>query len=461
MSSENSRTPVRLLMLGCTSFAGFDSVAWEDQVVPNIPDYDLVIVSVPHITEEFLKSVKGDFLQDLRHALVRFLHSGGKMVALVSANFTVQRPSKYPEPISSNHWCPIAYTTREEAGKSIVRKQEMYSSYLNKMSEWSFYLSIPQAFLTRELIDFYGPTHKTMYNLKLEPYLENRYGRVLAGQFHVEVRRERKRSNQWGPTSSEYPKVPDDMTGTIVLLPLIDRISPEEALAEILQEEVGFSLASPEPDWALKIEMPLVPELVRQLETAQAIIVHEGKTVEQLKAQISAICSFRRLLYGTGSELETIVKRSLEQLGATVSPSKYSQEEYILEFDGQEFIMEVKGVAKSISLGHLRQLIDYLLKYQENTGKDYKGILFGNAWRNTPPEMRGTEDTPEFPDNVVKRAEQLGISLVSAKAFFDAFVRALKAPEVSNDLLAAITRSSGIAFPLGKRGLTSESNTTS
>ncbi len=447
MSSENSRTPLRLLMVGCTSFAGFDSVAWEDQEVPNIP---VVIVSVPHITEDFLKSVDNDFFRDVKMSLVRFLHSGGKMVVLVSTNLSVHRPSKYPEQVSSSDWCPITYATVEEAGKSIVRKQEMYSSYLNKMSEWSFYLAIPRGCLTSELTDFYGPTHKTSYKVPLEPYLENRYGRVLAGHFHVEVRRERERDGGYGGTWREYPESPDNKTGTVVLLPLINRISPEEALAEILQEEVGFSLTSPEPDWALRIEMPSVPELVHQVEAAQARIAEEADKVEMLNAQIAAIHSFRRLLYGTGPELEAIVKRTLERLGATVSPSKYAQEEYILEYDGEEFLMEVKGVAKSISLTHLRQLNDYLLKYQEDTGKECKGILFGNAWRNIPPEMRGTEDTPEFPDNVVRRAEQWGVSLVSARAFFEEFMKALEAPELSNDLLAVLTRSSGVAFPSGE-----------
>ncbi len=123
MSSENSRTPSRLLILGCTSFAGFDSVRWENALNPNIPDYDLVIVSVPHITEKFLKSVDNEFLTNLRRSLIGFLHSGGTMVVLVSAIFDVRRPSKYPELIYSNCWCPITYATVEEAGKSIVRKQ--------------------------------------------------------------------------------------------------------------------------------------------------------------------------------------------------------------------------------------------------------------------------------------------------------------------------------------------------
>jgi hypothetical protein len=65
MDTTNIRTPERILIIGCTSFAGLDSIAWTDQVVPNIPDYDLIVVSVPHITEDFLKAVKDQFLQDM------------------------------------------------------------------------------------------------------------------------------------------------------------------------------------------------------------------------------------------------------------------------------------------------------------------------------------------------------------------------------------------------------------
>lgn len=313
------------------------------------------------------------------------------------------------------------------------------------MSEWSFYLAIPRGCLSRALTDFYGSAHNTKYEVPLEPYLENRYGRVLAGHFHVEVRHEKRRSNEWGNSWSEYSEPPDTTTGTVVLLPLIGRVSPEEALAEILQEEIGLSLESPEPDWAQSIQMPGVLELVHEVEEARSRIERETEIVQELETTIADIRSFRRLLYGTGGELEAIVKRSLEQLGATVSPSKYSQEEYILEFEGQEFLVEVKGVAKSVALSHIRQLNDYLLKYQEDTGKECKGILFGNAWRNTPPDMRGMEDTQEFPDNVVKRAEQWGISLVSSTAFFEAFVKALETPELSNDLLVKITTSTGVA----------------
>jgi hypothetical protein len=443
MGSGNDRTPERALIIGCTAFSGLDSVAWTDRVVPNIPDYDLIVVSVPHINEDFLMVAEGEFLRDMRKGLVRFLHSGGKLVVLVSQHISVNRSGKYPESVSNGDWCPIFYGVPQEAGRSIVWKSKMYVSYLQKMAAWSFYLTIPTGCLSPELTDFYGPTHNTRYRVPFDPYLENRYGRILAGKCHVEIRQERKRSSEWG-TRSEYPDSPDITTGQIVLLPLIDGVSAEEALAEILREELRYSAKTPEPDWARDIEMPFVADLTDQVSRAEAAIASEKQKIEQLSAQISDICSFRRLLYGTGRELERVVRTSFERLGAKVSPAKYSQEEYILEVDGQVFLVEVKGVAKSISLTHLRQLNDYLLKYQEDTGNECKGILFGNSWRNSPPEMRGTEDAPEFPDNVVKRAEQWGISLVSSKSFFEAFVRTLGDASLSRQVLTVLTSATGV-----------------
>jgi hypothetical protein len=446
MGNEHNRTPERTLILGSTAFAGIDSVNWTDQVIPNIPDYDLVVVSVPHITEDFLKSVKSGYLEGLRKAFVRFLDSGGNIVALISETINVDRPSKYPERVSSSDWCPIIYVTAQEVGKSIVVKQEAYKKYLDKMSDWSFYIAIAQSCLSREITEFYGSTYNKKYKVPLEPYLENRYGRVLAGHFHVEIRVEKIRTNKFGNTYSEYSEDPDFTTGSVVLLPLIGKDSPEEALAEILCEEIGLSLKSPEPDWAQGIEMPGISELAQQVEETRLKIHRETEKVQELEVKTAEIYSYRRLLFATGSELEIIVKKSLERLGATVLPSKYSQEEYILEFEGQEFLMEVKGVAKSIALSHIRQLNDYLLKYQEDTGKECKGILFANAWRNVPPEMRGQEDTQVFPDNVIRRAEQWGISLIPSTDFFNVFIKALENPQLAKGILEKITSASGVTI---------------
>jgi hypothetical protein len=436
---DYNNAPERLLMIGYIGFPGIESVSWTDQVVPNIPDYDCVIISVPHITKRFLKSVSRQFFNKMKQALVRFLHSKGRMVVLVSPKVTVKRE---PNEISNLDWCPISFNTPGEAGKSIVVKSQMYKGYLSKMGNWSFYFSIPNNCLGRELTDFYGSAHDTRYEVPLNPYLESRYARVLAGECSVEIWKDKK------PTGvRRYPRneSPAFTTGNIVLLPLLDRISPEEALLDILSAEIGYSGAIPEPDWTQDIEMPFVADLMKQVSEAESVIASEKRKIDDIGKRISEINSFRRLLYSTGPDLEDVVKKTFEHLGAKVSPAKYSQEECILEIDGHEFLMEVKGVSKSVSLTHLRQLNDYLLKYQEDTQKECKGILFGNAWRNLPPDMRRTEETHEFPENVVKRAEQWGISLVSSKAFFDAFLKSLLDISFSRSILDSVTNANGIA----------------
>jgi hypothetical protein len=443
--TQGDRTPERLMLIGCKGFAGIDAIAWTDCVVPNIPDYDLVIVSVPHVTQAFLQGLDSDFFVRMKKALVRFLDSGGKLVILLSPIKKVKHEGKYPEWISSLDWCPLTFTTPAEAGQSIFHKSNQYKTYLEKMSKWSFYITVPNDCLTRELTDFYGSTPKTTYNVPFNPYIENRYSRALAGQCLIEVRNERSKGDGWGNVRREIPNEPDYVTGTIVVLPLIDGVSPEEALLDILKEEVGYSLKSPAPDWAQEIELPFVSELQEQIVSAKATIAKEEQNISKIVEKIDNLTEFRRLLYSSGTELEDVVRKSFKLLGATVKPAKYAQEEYIIEVDNEEFLMEVKGVSKSISLTHLRQLNDYILKYQEETGKECKGILLGNAWRDMPPVMRDGEDTPMFPDNVVKRAEQWGISLVSSLTLFGAVLKVLGKEAEAKDILAYITTAKGVA----------------
>jgi hypothetical protein len=90
-----------------------------------------------------------------------------------------------------------------------------------------------------------------------------------------------------------------------------------------------------------------------------------------------------------------------------VTPAKYGEEEYILEFDGQEHLIEVKGVSKSITLGHLRQLNE--------------------------------------------RATQWQISLVSSTSFFAAFSAYLSDTFQGKALLQCLTSANGVADFAGER----------
>jgi hypothetical protein len=131
-------------------------------------------------------------------------------------------------------------------------------------------------------------------------------------------------------------------------------------------------------------------------------------------------------------------------LGGSVEPAKYSQEEFILMYGSGTCLVECKGVGKSIALTHLRQLTDYLLRYEEEEKKAGKGILFGNAWNELAPGDRGKVDTPIFPDNVVRRAQQLDIALVSSDKFFAIFEKYLAGKVSADAILRRITESVGV-----------------
>ena len=309
----------------------------------------------------------------------------------------------------------------------------------------SFCINVPSNCLSEKLTNYYGsPRFNTQYSVPLVPYIENRYASTLAGECTIEVRKKKRQRTSTGNLKEWYPKDPDYVTGKLVVLPLINGVTPEEALKDILVEEIGYKVESPIPDWIDSIIVTGVTDLQKEVRSIKKIIDGEKGKIFLLGEKIGNLNSYRKLLYSSGSELEDIVQKSFELLGAKVIPAKYAEEEYIVIVGKEEFLVEVKGVTKSIGLGHLRQLNDYLSKFEEDTGKDCKGVLIGNAWRNILPNKRERKNTPIFPNNVIKRSQQWGISLVSSLTLFEGVLSVLENEKNKESILSAITTTDGV-----------------
>ena len=190
--------------------------------------------------------------------------------------------------------------------------------------------------------------------------------------------------------------------------------------------------------------MPLVKDIDNAISDNQRQIQALEATIGELQRQRSDLEAFKKLLYASGQELEAIFAQCLEMLGGKVTSARYSQEEFVLEIDGNTCLVECKGITKSVSLTHVRQLTDYMLKYEEDEGRSGKGILLGNAWRELAPGDRGLSGTPIFPENVVKRATALEMALVSSIAFFDAFCRFLNGQVQGDSILRKLLMGVGI-----------------
>ena len=444
-STQDVRTPPRYLVIGSIGYGGVESVDWTEGDLPNIVDFDLIIVDVPALTLEKMKTVEPKRLNRIRTEIVRFLYSGGRLIVITSLRFSHQRPGEYPEYICNYDWCPVSIVTPAEKGKSIVTKKEDFNYYLSLLSDCDYYILIQYDSFSDELTRFYGSPHTTKYNTLCTSIIENRYGRVLAGRYCIEVRYQQTKSGGGYSTHTytEYPQEPDHKTGEIFLLPLIKGMENRKAVSLILEEIIGISQQTLPPQWADLITIPGVPNLTDQVidERRKVLAIETG--IQKLNEKINSLNEYKRLLYCDGLELEDIVHRCFDDIGGKVLPAKYSQEEFILIYAGNEYLVEVKGSQKSLSVKHLRQLNDYLLKYQEDTGKVCKGILFGNAWRLMPPHERNNHNTPVFPKNLIERAEQWNVALVSSINFYNAFLEFFEHNN-GDSLLIALTSQSGV-----------------
>jgi hypothetical protein len=324
-------------------------------------------------------------------------------------------------------WCPIGIGTQSEAGDTIQIKTTPFERYLSKLKRWTFYFFISEASLTTELTDVFGPTYNTKYNLPIESYAINRYGKTLAGEVSLFI----------SSDGHGYK------FGSVMLLPFIAELEQREAINLILEDLIGKPQQALPPEWVSQIPMPFV-------ETLNAEITHNHSAIESLRQEISAaeqrraeIEKWKKLVYATGKELEQIFEQAVIKLGANTKTAS-AEEEFILEHKGHAAMIECKGVGRSISLEHVRQTDSHVLKFIETENRGGKGVLLGNAWRNLPLSERGKSGTPVFPDNVVKHAIQREIALVDAGEFLEVFCRFLKGELPGAAILDAMMMQSGV-----------------
>ena len=433
----------KCLIIGSTGYTGIDSVEWDVDDLPNIVDYDVIIVDVRALDEKMLSTVSNKRLETLRVQLTRLLHSNGRIIIVTDFKKIHKRPQQYPESADNYDWCPVEIGISNESGESIAIKEQRFPGYIKHLNSWPYYFFIPRSCLSRQLTDFLGPTHDTKYSLPLSSFVENRYQKTIAGSVNIEVTRKQRKSSGYN-SYDHYPDTPDIVTGEIVLLPLIEKLDHKEAVRLVLEDLIGISMDYEPPSWVDPIVVPHTKEIEDEIKEKENEIDEISGAIGKLENKLESLNSYRRLLYSSGFDLEEIVKICFEELGAKVTPARYGQEEYVLEFEGAEYLVEVKGVSKSISLGHLRQLNDYILKYEEDTGKACKGLLFGNSWRTTPPDERNTTEKPEFPGNVVSRAEQWNIGLISSTKFFEVFCTFLNDRSKGAQILQEIINISGV-----------------
>jgi hypothetical protein len=243
----------------------------------------------------------------------------------------------------------------------------------------------------------------------------------------------------------------NDSPGHVVLLPLPE--IDEESMTEITEEgefwnEAGMAFggrlttalvsidkqlraegqATPPPVWASsgEYDLPVETELSTKLLRLQEKVQDLNQSAKALQLQISKEGALKRLLYATGLELEEAIHDALISLGFKTHHFRDSESEFDAVFESVEgrFIGEAEGKDnRSINIDKLRQLEMNIHEdlQRDEVSEPAKGVLFGNAYRLSPPEERGAY----FTDKCMSAARRTGIALVRTPDLFVA-VKTLK-----------------------------------
>lgn len=413
----------KAVLVGAHRYDHVKCIDWHELLDENILDFHIVVLYMPTLNRDGAEEIGGEIQFRIQQKLAEFLSTNGDIFVLGGEAASDNQPF---------FWCPMPLMQLRRKGDTIDLKDKEFPELLGKLKSWeSIYQQHPHG--NSHILNLALAGGRANLQFGCEAHATNRAGEIIAGKWLCFSRKQNGGEHIW--------------PGSITTLPYFRDQEERQIVAAALTDILGIQQREGAPEWLDRISMESVrpiDERILRLEEDVAKLKAEVNKESVVKAGIE---HYKRLLYVSSFELEDLVAECLSRLGAEIRPARYSQEEFVMHWNSGVYLAECKGVSKSISMAHLRQVQDYVLKYEEDEGVDGKGILFGNAWRELHPDQRDTNDRPIFPNNVVARAKQFGISLVSTVDLFHAFDRFLTNELTADQVLKWMVSANGVADP--------------
>lgn len=203
----------------------------------------------------------------------------------------------------------------------------------------------------------------------------------------------------------------------VVFLPSPTRCDLQEGVETLLVDHYGLSGGVREPpDWLEDETLPAVLGLEGRIGDLTEQISPLQVEREQLESQLGNERRLLGVLYEAGTQLESLVRDLLVELGAIVmEPPNRDAEDGTLETpSGQRVVYEVKGRRGPIRVGDARQLFDWVNTKtyidEDSEPEDWKGLLIGNPFCDVTLDER---DHEPFGAACLRFAEREGLALVT------------------------------------------------
>jgi len=422
----------KILIIGDYKTRGADTCKWDGNLL-NLTDYDLVIIDTSslyttwsispgssYIIKQWPEKIAANFKYINRKIMESILIDTQVFVLFNPESRVSYYPSQYsrPDALSTNEWFPMSMRTHIENGTTVNLKNKAYREYFRRLKSWKYYYLPKEDDDDKEVREFYKP-NSIMVERKV--IATNKIGKPLALELVTSYAK---------VTSREFAA----QNSRIILLPVTSEDTSEDIDTIIsLNKSIDQTEA---PDWVNSINIPNESITKGELDTA------ERKLIEK-RDYYNNLIKHKRLLYDYSYSLQDICQLTLKELSANTKPSIVS-DEFIIEFDGKEVLVEVKGKNRSIDKDDLGQLVIDIGQHFKETGKSIKGLFIGNGWRNLPPEKRETGNSRTFPKEIAKAAEAHNVGLLSSVELFNAYCKVLEGKLSKDNFLSTIFNTSGI-----------------
>jgi len=423
----------KILVIGDYVTRNVDSCRWNDNLY-NLTDYEIVIIdtsslykewSIPSPGEYTLKqwsevtrSIQNNFTY-IRKKIIESLLIDTQILILFNPNSTLSCWQDYThDSLQTNDWFPISVETQNENGTTVILRNKTYQEYFKRLKSWKYYYLPMENDDNDEIRQFYKPN---ILKVERDVIATNKLGQPLA----MELVPSYLKFGSRGYT---------EQTSRIILLPATSEDSSDDIDTIIsLTKSIDQTEA---PDWVDNINIPNELKLKGELDTAENVLINA-------RDKYSNLVNHKVLLFDFSYSLQNICELTLKELGATIKPSIVT-DEFIIEYNGKEALIEVKGKSKSIHKDDIGQLITDIGQHVAETGKPIKGLLIANGWRNLPPKERETGNRKTFPKEIVHIADTQNIGLLSTIDLFEAYCHWLDGKLTKDKFLNTLLNSSGI-----------------
>lgn len=423
---------------------------WNSKELPNIADYQHVIVNTDTLTQMIVDLLKGKLPDEIKlesfseivinlylikDRLIHVMNSNGNIYVVCSPKIQFKW-GKSPSLTSDNYeWSPFRINIYDEKGETINvmgKHFPQFAHYFTFVNKWSF--CFPDNFeITLDLEAFYGESR----TLKLENKIiaENRYRRPIAIESTYDV-------VKWEGSSPNRRRYLERTSGSMFLLPPPTELSVDEGINLLLEDFWAIQQKTAPPKWLNEILVPNEDRLIKEIDLKQSQIGLLNQDVVTLNQQKAEVSKYKQLLYETGIPLENICKLVFQQLGCEVSEEA---EDFVLRKGDNEVIVEIKGREGVIERKDGAQLSQNRRNYAIQKGKnvkEIKAILLANPWRLLPIGERVNPDL--FAPHLIEDAKVEDMALLTTEELFRAYCAFLNNEISDEKILNRIFASSGL-----------------